>query len=87
MFRSKPQRNRLMSEIIPGPVRPKRKITGMSAVLLPFDADHNVDWQGFEKHVERTLAAGLIPAVNMDTGYINLLDEETRRRYCSELRH
>lgn len=50
----------------------------MSAVLLPFAADHSVDWQAFEGHVERTLAAGLIPAVNMDTGYINLLNNDTR---------
>ena len=57
---------------------PHRKITGMSAVLLPFAADHSVDWQAFDQHVERTLAAGLIPAVNMDTGYVNLLDEKTK---------
>lgn len=55
-----------------------RKITGMSAVLLPFAADHSVDWKSFDRHVERTLDAGLIPAVNMDTGYINLLDEFTK---------
>lgn len=60
------------------PLVPSRKITGMSAVLLPFRADHSVDWSAFEQHVERTLAAGLTPAVNMDTGYINLLDESTK---------
>lgn len=60
------------------PLVTSRKITGMSAVLLPFRADHEVDWSAFEQHVERTLTAGLIPAVNMDTGYINLLDESTK---------
>lgn len=60
------------------PVIPKRRITGMSAVLLPFAADHTVDWPAFDAHVERTLAAGLIPAVNMDTGYVNLLDDATK---------
>lgn len=50
----------------------------MSAVLLPFCSDHSVDWSAFDAHVERTVAAGLIPAVNMDTGYINLLDEATK---------
>lgn len=65
------------SETVP-PVIRKRKITGMSAVLLPFAEDHTVDWQAYDAHVERTLAAGLIPAVNMDTGYINLLDEATK---------
>lgn len=58
--------------------RPRRKITGMSAILLPFTADGAVDWPGFEAHVERTAAAGLSPAVNMDTGYANLIDEATR---------
>lgn len=63
------------------PVRllaPRRKITGMSAILLPFDGSNEVDWIGFEKHVTRTYLAGLIPAVNMDTGYANLIDEYTR---------
>jgi len=60
------------------PLVPARKITGMSAVLLPFHGDHSVDWAAFERHVERTLTAGLVPAVNMDTGYIKLLDETTK---------
>lgn len=55
-----------------------RKITGMSAVLLPFTSAHEIDWPAFDAHVERTLTAGLVPAVNMDTGYINLLDDSTR---------
>jgi len=57
---------------------PRRKITGMSAVLVPFAADHSVDWPAFDAHVERTMAAGLIPAVNMDTGYVNLLDDNSK---------
>lgn len=61
-------------------LKPQRKITGMSAILLPFLADGDVDWDSFRKHVERTAAAGLTPAVNMDTGYANLIDDATRRR-------
>ena len=57
---------------------PERKITGVSAILLPFNDDGSVDWGGFSAHVERTAQAGLAPAVNMDTGYANLIDEETR---------
>lgn len=57
---------------------PRRKITGISAVLLPFDAQGGIDWPAFEAHVVRTAAAGLTPAVNMDTGYVNLLAPETR---------
>lgn len=60
-------------------LRPRRKITGISAVLLPFTADGAVDWLGFEAHVARTAAAGLIPAVNMDTGYANLIPDSTRQ--------
>ncbi|APZ95026.1 dihydrodipicolinate synthase family protein [Fuerstiella marisgermanici] len=67
-----------MSATQPGPILRNRKITGMSAVLLPFAADHSVDWPAFDAHVERTMEAGLVPAVNMDTGYVNLLDDATR---------
>ncbi len=55
-------------------LRPRRKITGVSAILLPFAADGAVDWPSFEAHVLRTADAGLTPAVNMDTGYVHLLD-------------
>ena len=60
------------------PIIPGRKITGISAVLLPFLEGTAVDWNAFEAHVTRTLDAGLIPAVNMDTGYINLIDAATQ---------
>lgn len=56
----------------------------MSAILLPFEEGGGVDWQGFRTHVSRTAIAGLIPAVNMDTGYGNLLDDSTRRRVLQE---
>ncbi len=60
------------------PLRCNRRITGMSAVLLPFVAPGEIDWPSFDKHVARTCDAGLVPAVNMDTGYVNLLDDATR---------
>lgn len=59
-------------------IKLKRKITGISAILLPFTTDDAVDWDGFCAHVARTAAANITPAVNMDTGYANLLDDETR---------
>jgi dihydrodipicolinate synthase/N-acetylneuraminate lyase len=52
----------------------------MAAVLLPFTADGDVDWPGFESLVARTVECGLVPAVNMDTGYVQLLDDATRAR-------
>ncbi len=61
-------------------VRPRRTITGMSAVLLPHTACSAVDWDGLAAHVARTAGAGLTPAVNMDTGFVQVLDESTRDR-------
>lgn len=65
-------------------VIPNRKITGYSAILLPFTAEGDIDWDSFRAHIARTADAGLIPAVNMDTGYASLIDEKTREEV---LRH
>lgn len=72
-----------MSEPVIEPIamlKPRRRIEGISAILLPFQANGEVDWEGFAAHVRRTLIAGLSPAVNMDTGYGNLIDDTIRRR-------
>lgn len=58
----------------------RRPILGISAVLLPFTDAGDIDWSGFLAHVERTVAAGLIPAVNMDTGFGPVLDAGDRTR-------
>lgn len=55
----------------------------MSAILLPLlpssnESDLRIDWDGFLGHVVRTADAGLVPAVNMDTGYVNLLTTPQR---------
>jgi dihydrodipicolinate synthase/N-acetylneuraminate lyase len=52
----------------------------MSAILLPFLDDGGIDWKGLAGHIERTARAGLRPAVNMDTGYVQLLDAHERTR-------
>ncbi len=57
---------------------PRRSVNGISAVLLPFSENGDVDWPAFEAHVARTAGAGLTPAVNMDTGYVNLIDHATQ---------
>jgi dihydrodipicolinate synthase/N-acetylneuraminate lyase len=62
------------------PQRPGRTVVGMSAVLLPYDEAGEVDWAALAAGVERTAAAGLVPAVNMDTGYGPVLDPATRSR-------
>jgi dihydrodipicolinate synthase/N-acetylneuraminate lyase len=58
---------------------PRRKILGMSAVLLPFRIDGSIDRDGFAANLARTAAAGIVPAVNMDTGYVHLLDDSQRK--------
>lgn len=65
-------------------LRPRRKIIGMSALLLPFTDSAQIDWNGFRAHVARTFDAGLIPAVNMDTGYVNFLSADERNRVLAE---
>jgi dihydrodipicolinate synthase/N-acetylneuraminate lyase len=50
-----------------------RRVHGIAAALLPYDAAGRVDWAAFEAHVARTRAAGLDVAVNMDTGFGDLL--------------
>jgi len=65
---------------------PRRKITGISAMLLPFTEAGDIDYPAFRAHLQRTVDAGLTPAVNMDTGYINLLDDSTRRAVLQQTR-
>ncbi|MGH9230044.1 MAG: dihydrodipicolinate synthase family protein [Acidimicrobiales bacterium] len=52
----------------------------MSAVLLPFHADGSIAWDAFAAGIARTVEAGLVPAVNMDTSYGPGLDPANRRR-------
>ncbi|MFP6664826.1 MAG: dihydrodipicolinate synthase family protein [Deltaproteobacteria bacterium] len=61
-------------------IRRARTIRGMAAVLLPFTEAGEIDWAAYRSLLTRTAASGLTPAVNMDTGYVQLLDAETRLR-------
>ncbi|MGA2837308.1 MAG: dihydrodipicolinate synthase family protein [Acidimicrobiales bacterium] len=65
---------------------PRRAITGMTAVLLPYHVDGTIDWDGFESLLARTVTAGLIPAVNMDTGYGPSLGPDEREEVLSRTR-
>jgi dihydrodipicolinate synthase/N-acetylneuraminate lyase len=69
-----------MSSEVVRRIRPGRRITGMSAILLPHTPGGAIDWPAVEAHVARTAAAGLTPAVNMDTGYVQLLGDADRER-------
>jgi len=50
----------------------------MSAIIVPYGDDGRIDWSAFEAHVARTVSAGLTPAVNMDTGYVQLLGPDDK---------
>ncbi len=61
-------------------LRPGRKIHGIAAALLPYRADGNIAEEDFQRHLQATHAAGLVNAVNMDTGYANLLSDAEKEQ-------
>jgi len=67
-------------------VRRERTIYGASAVLLPFHPDGTADHAGFEAHLQRTIDAGLVPAVNMDTGFGPVLTPAERTGFLEVAR-
>ena len=60
--------------------QPGRTITGMAALLLPFTASGQIAEEAYAARLQATVAAGLTPAVNMDTGYVNLLTDAEKAR-------
>ncbi|MFK7821576.1 MAG: dihydrodipicolinate synthase family protein [Planctomycetaceae bacterium] len=65
---------------------PGRMPKGLSAILLPFHVDGSTDLASLRAHVARTAEHGLVPAVNMDTGFGHLLDDATRREVLTATR-
>ena len=65
-------------EAVLGRIQPRRPIEGISAVLLPFDGAGRPDYEALAAHIARTADAGLTPAVNMDTGYVERLSPGQR---------
>src|SRR6476660_9745377 len=55
------------------------KVQGIAAALLPYEADGRVAVEAFKQRLIATHQAGLMNAVNMDTGYINYLSESEKR--------
>jgi dihydrodipicolinate synthase/N-acetylneuraminate lyase len=53
----------------------RRKVKGIAAALLPFEAHGRIAAEAFQKHLQATHRTGLMNAVNMDTGYVNYLSE------------
>ena len=59
--------------------KPRRKLQGMAAALLPYQQNGKVAVGAFQEHLLATHRAGLMNAVNMDTGYINYLSEGEKK--------
>jgi dihydrodipicolinate synthase/N-acetylneuraminate lyase len=55
--------------------KPRRKVQGIAAALLPYEQDGRVAVDAFAKQVTSTYRSGLMNAVNMDTGYVNYLSD------------
>ena len=53
----------------------QREVQGIAAALLPYEADGRLAVSAFQKHLVATHRAGLMNAVNMDTGYVNYLSD------------
>src|SRR5881398_1223899 len=52
-----------------------RQVQGIAAALLPYESDGKVAVEAFQQHLVATQQAGLMNAVNMDTGYVNYLSD------------
>src|ERR1700675_3136314 len=52
-----------------------RKVQGIAPALLPYDARGAIAVEEFQRHLLATHRAGLMNAINMDTGYVNYLSD------------
>ena len=53
--------------------QPRRKVQGIAAALLPYERDGRIAVDAFTSLLISAHQAGLMNAVNMDTGYVNFL--------------
>ena len=59
--------------------KPRRKIQGIAAALLPYEIHGHVAVEAFSSHLQYTHRSGLMNAVNMDTGYVNYLSDAEKK--------
>jgi 4-hydroxy-tetrahydrodipicolinate synthase len=57
----------------------RRKVQGIAAAVLPYESDGRVALEAFQQHLVATHRAGLMNAVNMDTGYVNYLTDAEKQ--------
>src|SRR5690348_10419483 len=60
-------------------IKQRREVVGIAAALLPFEPEGRVAVEAFQRHLVATRRAGLMNAVNMDTGYANHLGDAEKR--------
>jgi dihydrodipicolinate synthase/N-acetylneuraminate lyase len=53
--------------------QPRRRVQGIAAALLPYGRDSRIAVDAFSRQLISIHQAGLMNAVNMDTGYVNYL--------------
>ena len=58
----------------------RREVQGIAAALLPFESNGRVAVEAFQGHLAATQHAGLMNAVNMDTGYVNYLSDAEKQK-------
>jgi 4-hydroxy-tetrahydrodipicolinate synthase len=63
-----------------------RRVHGIAAALLPYTPDGRIDHPTFERHVAHIRATGLGVAVNMDTGFGDLLQPFEREEVLDATR-
>jgi len=69
---------KLTIEDLAGRKRVRREVQGIAAALLPYTSEGEIAADAFQKHLRVTHTAGLMNAVNMDTGYVNLLADSEK---------
>src|SRR5271167_539550 len=60
-----------------------REVQGIAAALLPYETNGQVAVVAFQRHLASTHRAGLMNAVNMDTGYVNYLNDPEKQEVLS----
>jgi len=75
----KPRTQAISIESLAQRRRLRRKVQGIAAALLPYESDGSVAVEAFQQHLVATQRAGLMNAVNMDTGYVNYLTDAEKQ--------
>jgi dihydrodipicolinate synthase/N-acetylneuraminate lyase len=60
--------------------QPRRRVQGIAAALLPYEPDGRIAVDAFSRQLISTQQAGLMNAVNMDTGYVNYLTDSEKEK-------